>query len=885
MSWQRPTKVFEHGIIHLILLGLFLNAVDGFLWNGFSPEVISTKLGSSKGGTQLRVHLAGKGLDAVSPHYLRINDWNPVKATYQTVINGGIEDEFVMPPLQSSNKDVVRLSYSLDGVRYTRAGEFVYYDGEELATTALDPTDVEGVWHLQNSIFPRTNTSELLSMTFTPTCRDEAGVVSEARYPIPYEYARQSNAKLSIHCPIESPSPITHISINGQDYVAVEDPYIEHERHVDYIRLDQVANSTAAKTPPASNPPTANPPSAGPAFNQTPPKSAANPAPPSPVTNPPPPSPGGNPPPSISVPTPSKSPVAVSPPKSPPANIPPDGSLQNSGRHLGSNMPVCTSTDTGMGLSILVMFPTPTTMGPINVTTDVAGSFTGVGGPMTYVVSVIVGFPGQYKLTSIVPSCAGITPPLSFNVSGPPSPQFSYVSSTFATGGYAPGTSVSFNIQVVDGQGIVPSGFLGGGGGPFPFKVTLLQSAVVGGNNATFPVPFTTTQLGNGNWQVTCTPSRFLPTTGSVTLDGLPIVNSQFNFSLQTLTPTDATTKFRVSPNSTVPTGQQSLIIDSADTLPKYSLIHQITAQVTDPSGASIVTGICDMNRATVGCSFPMLLQKTGTYKLNVTIDSGTIISQASQISVIPGMALGSMSSLRLEGIVSNNTQKTAGDTILAHLNLLDAYGNPAATTFNYGEWNETVQVVLTCDQGSLITMTLVPGLGLTNASVQVTKAGYYVASAFIGSTGNALQGSGVYGFYVNPNMGNTSYWKGNLMVGEMIAGVYTPVVLALKDCYGNVIDGSSLRGVSPLTISMGNLNSSVQSVGRIFQLIPGLNQTVAKYGIIVTANYGSIQLASYNATCLPGKTLTNPIHYILSGCICKVSQRYYELSSFLTLK
>ena len=169
------------------------------------------------------------------------------------------------------------------------------------------------------------------------------------------------------------------------------------------------------------------------------------------------------------------------------------------------------------------------------------------------------------------------------------------------------------------------------------------------------------------------------------------------------------------------------------------------------------MTGTCDLSRATVGCSFPMLLQKTGTYKLNVTIDSGTTISQVSQINVMPGMALGSISSLRLEGIEANNTQKTAGDTILARLNLLDAYGNAAATTFNYGQWNETIQVVLTCDQGSLLTMTLIPGLGSTNASVQVTEAGYYVASAFIGSTGNALQGSGVYGFYVNPNMENTS--------------------------------------------------------------------------------------------------------------------------------
>lgn len=91
-----------------------------------------------------------------------------------------------------------------------------------MATTALHPADIEGVWDLQTSIFPRSNTYELLSMSFTPTCRDEDGVITEARYPIPYEYARRSTAKLSIHCPIESPRRITHISLNGQDYVAVE---------------------------------------------------------------------------------------------------------------------------------------------------------------------------------------------------------------------------------------------------------------------------------------------------------------------------------------------------------------------------------------------------------------------------------------------------------------------------------------------------------------------------------------------------------------------------------------------------------------------------------------------------------------------------------------
>lgn len=163
------------------------------------------------------------------------------------------------------------------------------------------------------------------------------------------------------------------------------------------------------------------------------------------------------------------------------------------------------------------------------------------------------------------------------------------------------------------------------------------------------------------------------------------------------------------------------------------------------------------MGRTNPDCYFPMLLLKAGTYKLNVTIDSGTSISQVPQFTVMPGMALGNMSSLRLDGIASNTTQKTAGDIILANLNLQDAYGNAAATTFTYGGWNATVKVVLTCAERSSLTMAVIPGSGSTNASAQVTQAGYYVASASIGSTGNPLQGSGVYGFYVNPNLGNAS--------------------------------------------------------------------------------------------------------------------------------
>ncbi|XP_073394048.1 uncharacterized protein [Physcomitrium patens] len=112
-----------------------------------------------------------------------------------------------MAPFQTSNKGVVRLSHSLDGVHYINAGEFVYYDGEQLAKTYFHSADTEGVWDLQNSIFPCIDMKELLSISFTPTCEDEDGVITEARFPISYEYACQTNAKLSVHCAIESPSP------------------------------------------------------------------------------------------------------------------------------------------------------------------------------------------------------------------------------------------------------------------------------------------------------------------------------------------------------------------------------------------------------------------------------------------------------------------------------------------------------------------------------------------------------------------------------------------------------------------------------------------------------------------------------------------------------
>lgn len=174
-----------------------------------------------------------------------------------------------------------------------------------------------------------------------------------------------------------------------------------------------------------------------------------------------------------------------------------------------------------------------------------------------------------------------------------------------------------------------------------------------------------------------------------------------------------------------------------------------------DPTGIVLINSLCDLNRATVGCFFPIFLRKAGTYSVNVTIDYGTVLSPVTQVVVMPGMVSGLMSTMTLEGVISNNTQKTAGDTVTALLTLQDAYGNAGNTAYAYGGWNTTVAVVLTCDRGSYVNMNVVSGAGSTNASTKVTTAGYYVASAFIGSTGNSLQGSGKYGFYVNPNTAN----------------------------------------------------------------------------------------------------------------------------------
>lgn len=90
-------------------------------------------------------------------------------------------------------------------------------------------------------------------------------------------------------------------------------------------------------------------------------------------------------------------------------------------------------------------------------------------------------------------------------------------------------------------------------------------------------------------------------------------------------------------------------------------------------------------------------------------------------------------------------------------------------------------------------------------------------------------------------------------MVGKMIAGQLTPIWVALLDTYGNTIDGSKLSKSIPLIIKWNNLSFNTTNNGHIFELLPGINQTIATTNISISAFYNGTQIAIYNATCLPG--------------------------------
>lgn len=179
---------------------------------------------------------------------------------------------------------------------------------------------------------------------------------------------------------------------------------------------------------------------------------------------------------------------------------------------------------------------------------------------------------------------------------------------------------------------------------------------------------------------------------------------------------------------------------------------------MTDSTGTIILQAKCTLDRATVGCFFPSVLKKAGTYWVSVSIDAGTVLAGNASLSVLPGMLSGPKSTFAIIGMAQSTlSSKTAGDTLTATLLMQDMYGNQGNSSFALAGWNTTVTVALRCNRGTTTYMNVSAGLGSTTASVVVTNAGLYVASAFIGSSGNTLIGSGKYSFIVSPLMANTS--------------------------------------------------------------------------------------------------------------------------------
>ena len=177
-----------------------------------------------------------------------------------------------------------------------------------------------------------------------------------------------------------------------------------------------------------------------------------------------------------------------------------------------------------------------------------------------------------------------------------------------------------------------------------------------------------------------------------------------------------------------------------------------------DPSGTIILQVTCTLERASLGCYYPLVLTLAGAYIVRATIDGGTLIADNVTLTVIPGMVSGPKSSFSLVGMSSTNiTQKIAGDTIIASITLQDMYGNQGNNSFTLGGWNVTTIVALRNTKGSFVYMNVSAGLGTTTASALITNAGLYTATAYIGSSGNILIGSNKYTFNVSPYTTNSS--------------------------------------------------------------------------------------------------------------------------------
>lgn len=89
------------------------------------------------------------------------------------------------------------------------------------------------------------------------------------------------------------------------------------------------------------------------------------------------------------------------------------------------------------------------------------------------------------------------------------------------------GVPITFTIHAIDGEGIVPTADIVG---TFPFQLTLIQTDLSNVTyNSTFLVPYTVISQQNGVWNVTCTPTRSLNTTGD-----LNCVGFYFNYVTRT---------------------------------------------------------------------------------------------------------------------------------------------------------------------------------------------------------------------------------------------------------------------------------------------------------------------------------------------------------------
>lgn len=64
------------------------------------------------------------------------------------------------------------------------------------------------------------------------------------------------------------------------------------------------------------------------------------------------------------------------------------------------------TTDTGMGLSIIVAYMMPL-YASVNATLSTGVTYIGYGGPLVYVINIIISAPGTYSVMSINPPCAG----------------------------------------------------------------------------------------------------------------------------------------------------------------------------------------------------------------------------------------------------------------------------------------------------------------------------------------------------------------------------------------------------------------------------------------------------------------------------------------------